>query len=356
MKYTLRWKKYTLHFKQAAGTSRGILHSKDTYFLYLNKTDNPRCIGLGECNLFKGLSYDDRPDYEVLLETIAENPDAYIEQIDEKLKHWPSIRFGLEMALIDLEKGGKRELFSSAFIEGKNGIPINGLIWMGDKNFMKAQIRNKLEQGYRCLKLKIGAIDFEQEVQLLKNIRAEFSAAELELRVDANGAFSPETALQKLKRLAKLNIHSIEQPIRQGQFEAMAELCAKTPLAIALDEELIGVVDKSEKEKLLSDIKPQYIILKPALIGGFKASEEWIRLANEQNIPWWITSALESNVGLNALAQWTYTLQSKMYQGLGTGQLYTNNVKSPLSIQNAALWHGDSQEWDLSSLKQLFDA
>jgi len=162
--------------------------------------------------------------------------------------------------------------------------------------------------------------------------------------------------LQKLKRLAKLNIHSIEQPIRQGQYEAMAELCAKTPLDIALDEELIGVVDKSEKEKLLVDIKPQYIILKPALTGGFKASEEWIRLADKQNIPWWITSALESNVGLNALAQWTYTLQSKMYQGLGTGQLYTNNVKSPLSIRNAALWHGTSQEWDLSSLKQLFDA
>ena len=216
---------------------------------------------------------------------------------------------------------------------------------------MKEQIREKLDQHYDCLKLKIGAIDFEQEMDLLKVIRDEFPSHLLEIRVDANGAFKAEEALQKLEVLSKFEIHSIEQPIRQGQWKQMAELCAQTPLPIALDEELIGLLDLDKKQAVLDEIKPQYIILKPALTGGFSASEEWISLAEKRHIPWWITSALESNVGLNAIAQWTYNLDVNRVQGLGTGQIYTNNISSPLYLKDAKLGYDVSQQWDLGPLK-----
>lgn len=347
--YILKWIKYNLTFKQAAGTSRGVLHTKSTYFLKIWDDSTPEIVGLGECNLFAGLSSDDKPDYELVLNKVCKNVNFYVQNLDA-LKEWPSIRFGLEMALIDNQQGGTRLLFSTDFTNGSAGIPINGLIWMGEKRFMKNQIQEKLEQGFRCLKLKIGAIDFSDELELIRMVREEFSSDILELRVDANGAFEPAEALEKLKKLAVFQIHSIEQPIRQGQQSEMKQLCSQSPIPIALDEELIGVKDSGEKEHLLNEIRPQYLILKPALLGGFSASQEWIGLAEKQDIPWWITSALESNIGLNAIAQWTYSLQSKMYQGLGTGQLYSNNVKSPLLIEKARLFYNPQSEWDFANL------
>ena len=244
----------------------------------------------------------------------------------------------MEQAFLSLEAKQEGVLFPSPFTEGQVPIPINGLIWMGDKDYMQQQIREKLSQGFHCIKMKIGAIDFETEYQLLKNIRQEYAPSDIELRVDANGAFSPLEALEKLKRLADLQIHSIEQPIRAGQYEQMARLCEASPLPIALDEELIGVACPERKKEILQWIRPAYIILKPSLIGGYRGSEEWIDLAEKQGIGWWVTSALEGNVGLSAIAQWTYTLKNPLPQGLGTGSLYTNNFPSSLEVKNGGLW------------------
>ena len=295
--------------------------------------------GIGECSPLPGLSIDDISDYErsKLLWTCAHislGKDALWEQ----LKSYPSIQFGVEQAFLSLEAEQEGVLFPSPFTEGQVPIPINGLIWMGDKHYMQQQIREKLSQGFHCIKMKIGAIDFETEYQLLKNIRQEYAPSDIELRVDANGAFSPLEALEKLKRLSDLEIHSIEQPIRAGQYEQMARLCEASPLPIALDEELIGVACPERKKEILQWIRPAYIILKPSLIGGYRGSEEWIDLAEKQGIGWWVTSALEGNVGLSAIAQWTYTLKNPLQQGLGTGSLYTNNFPSSLEVKNGGLW------------------
>ncbi|MDP4268938.1 MAG: o-succinylbenzoate synthase [Bacteroidota bacterium] len=340
---------YQLIFKKPSGTSRGVLKTKETWFVKIWNEETPELFGLGECALFRGLGCDDRPDYETVLQSLS--PDLPpLEELQTRLIDFPSILFGIETALWDLQNGGKRIIHPSAFSEGKDSIRINGLIWMGTKEEMRAQIIEKLEKGFTCIKLKIGAIDFEAEMDLLQSIRKEFSADRIELRVDANGAFSPVDALQKLERLSKLNLHSIEQPIKAGQWEAMARLCKETPLPIALDEELIGVNHSERKTLLLDTIKPQYIILKPSLHGAFIGSREWIDLANERNINWWITSALESNVGLNAIAQWCYTLQNPMPQGLGTGLLYTNNFPSPLTLESERLFYKKENLWDLSLL------
>lgn len=339
--------KYTLKFLNSAGTSRGILHHKDSWFIILK---NDKKVAIGECGLLKGLSIDDKPDYEEKINEVIRMINNNILVTDDFLKIYPSIRFGLEMAKMDFQSKENNILFHSDFTKGLDSIPINGLIWMGSFNFMKKQIHEKIQSGFSCVKLKIGAIDFEQELSLLKYIRKEFSFDDIELRVDANGAFAPSDALEKLKRLSEFNLYSIEQPIKAGQWYEMANLCEKTPLPIALDEELIGVFDLEEKEKLLGIIKPQYIILKPSLVGGFAASQEWIDLAEENKIGWWVTSALESNIGLNAIAQWTYTLKSKLPQGLGTGQLYTNNFESPLSISNGHLFYLPEKDWNMSYL------
>jgi len=251
--------------------------------------------------------------------------------------------------LLDLAAKGSKKLFLSDFTDGITGIPINGLVWMGDKDFMEKQIREKIDAGYRCIKLKIGANDFSTELEILAAIRKQFSSDELEIRLDANGAFHPNEALEKLNRLSEFGIHSIEQPIRQHNRYAMAELCIHSPIPIVLDEELIGV-NPDDKESLLEKINPAYIILKPSLLGGFKQSEEWIRLAVKHHIGWWVTSALESNIGLNAIAQWSATLGSTLPQGLGTGQLYHNNIPSPLSINQAKLYYKSDNEWDLSTI------
>lgn len=336
------FKKYILNFKQASGTSRGVLKTKETYFL---KLENNSRVGIGECAVFKGLSIDDRPDYEEKLTWLCKNIHLEEAFLLNELKEFPSIQFGLEQALISFRSENSFLLFPSNFTNSTDAININGLIWMGSEAFMKQQIKDKLADGFSTIKMKIGAIDFETELKLLKGIRSNFSSKEVELRVDANGAFNPKNALEKLKRLSDFEIHSIEQPIRQGQIDEMAYLCLKTPLPIALDEELIGVFNVTKKQELLQIINPQYIILKPSLVGGFKGSEEWIQLAEKNQIDWWITSALESNIGLNAIAQWTYTLNNKMPQGLGTGSLFTNNIKSPLEVKKGHLHYNNTKNW-----------
>lgn len=338
---------YNLIFKKPSGTSRGILTSKKIWLLKVWNEESPEVFGLGECALFRGLSAEDRPGYENVLQSLTPNLPP-LPELFERLRDFPSILFGLETALADLKNGGKRIIYPSTFSEGKSSVRINGLIWMGTKAEMQKQIQDKIEQGFSCIKLKIGAIDFDAELDLLKSIRQEFDAKTIELRVDANGAFSSVDALQKLEALSKLNIHSIEQPIKAGQWQAMAQLCANTPLPIALDEELIGINDLSQKRLLLETIRPQYIILKPSLHGGFAGSEEWIKLANEQHIDWWATSALESNIGLNAIAQWCATQKNEMPQGLGTGQLYTNNFESPLSLTGENLFYDHQKVWKLN--------
>jgi len=339
------YQKYTLHFKRPSGTSRGILKTKETWFIILSDGDKQ---GIGECGILRSLSIDDRPDYEEKLKWVCKNIHLDVEYLWQELVEFPSIQFGLEQAILSLKCSSTFELFPSDFTKGNQSIPINGLVWMGTKEFMKMQVKEKLDAGFACIKMKIGAIDFETEYNLLQSIRREFSSKEITLRVDANGGFRPQDALEKLKRLSELEIHSIEQPIKQGQLEEMANLCEKTPLPIALDEELIGVFSSNKKQEILQKIKPQFIILKPSLIGGFKGSKDWISFAEKQQTQWWITSALESNIGLNAIAQWTFTLQNKLPQGLGTGDLFTNNFDSPLFVNKGKLKYGASKKWNFN--------
>ena len=339
------YKKYILHFKLPSGTSRGILTQKETWFILL-ESENKK--GIGECGLFKGLSIDDKPDYEEKLKWTCNNISLGLEPLLLELSEYPSIQFGLEMAWRSLESTSTFQLFDSHFTQGIDAIEINGLIWMGEVAFMKQQIKAKIEAGFRCIKMKIGALSFDQELEMLKAVRKEFSVEDIELRVDANGAFKTQFALEKLKRLSELQLHSIEQPIKQGQADAMASLCEHTPLPIALDEELIGAFSKEDKNKLIQAIKPQYIILKPSLIGGFKGTNEWISVANEFDVGWWLTSALESNIGLNAIAQYTYMLNPKMPQGLGTGGLFTNNFESPLQVKNGTLRYQKNKNWKVN--------
>lgn len=341
------YKKYILNFKRPSGTSRGVMTQKETWFIILEQDGK---TGIGECGLLRGLSIDDRPDYEEKLIWVCANIHLGEDKLWDELIEFPSMQFGLETAFRSLASDNKFEIFPSEFTKGTAAIPINGLVWMGDEAYMKQQIEEKLEQGFDCIKLKIGAIDFEKELGLLRFIRSNFSADKIEIRVDANGAFSAIEALDKLIKLSEIQLHSIEQPIKNNQHDSMAELCETSPLKIALDEELIGVFSLSDKENLLLKIKPQYIILKPSLVGGFRGCDEWIALAEKYNIGWWITSALESNIGLNAIAQYTFTKNNPMPQGLGTGSLYTNNFDSPLEVKNGNLYYNSEFEWDVSSL------
>ncbi|MBE0393305.1 o-succinylbenzoate synthase [Flavobacterium sp. PL002] len=334
--------KYILDFKHPSGTSRGVLTQKETWFIVLEKDGKK---GIGECGILRGLSIDDRPDYESKLQWTCNNIHLGENQLWEALIEFPSIQFGVEMAFQSLLSENPFLLFPSPFTEGSKSILINGLVWMGEPLFMKQQIEEKLAQGFHCVKLKIGAIDFDKELQLLSYIRENFTAEEVEIRVDANGAFDINKALSKITQLTEFKIHSIEQPIQKNNTDSMAELCKITPLPIALDEELIGVFNYDEKEALLVKIKPQFIILKPSFIGGYKGTQEWISLAEKHDVGWWITSALESNIGLNAIAQWTYLKQNKMPQGLGTGALYTNNFDCPLLVSEGQLWYEKDVNW-----------
>lgn len=337
------YQKYILNFKRPSGTSRGVMNEKETWFIILEENGKK---GVGECGILRGLSADDRPDYEEKLQWTCQNIHLGKDQLWEALLEFPSIQLGVEMAFQSLASKNPFLLFPSEFTEGKKNMDINGLVWMGDEVFMKEQIEEKLAQGFHCIKLKIGAIDFQKELDLLQFIRQNFDENTIEIRVDANGAFSEDLALNKLNQLAGYKLHSIEQPIAKNHTDTMAELCKITPIPIALDEELIGVFSYEEKEQLLQKIKPQYIILKPSFVGGFRGTKEWIDLANKHNIGWWITSALESNIGLNAITQWTYLQQNLMPQGLGTGGLYTNNFDSPLEVKNGQIAYNTSLDWE----------
>ncbi|MCC5923411.1 MAG: o-succinylbenzoate synthase [Crocinitomicaceae bacterium] len=333
--------KKTFQFKRPSGTSRGILTEKHAWFITVWEASNPDIKGVGECSIIIGLSPDfkDFETYELKLQAIISNVNHFKNNLHE-IVDFPSIYFGLETALLDLKNGGKGIYFDTPFTQGKQAIPINGLVWMGDKDFMLAQVKTVLRQGFNCVKIKIGAIDFEQELAILDYIRSEYSSQEIVLRVDANGAFSASEALQKLQMLSNFDIHSIEQPIASGQWNEMRELCEKSPVPIALDEELIGIHDNAIREKLLHGIQPQYIILKPSLHGGLYGTRKWIQYAEKMKIQWWITSALESNVGLDAIAQFTSLYEPKSHQGLGTGSLYLNNTPSPLMVQGGFLRRG----------------
>jgi len=349
------WKKYTLDFKFDAGTSRGVLTTHNVRYLIISGEKDYSTFGIGECAPLKGLSIDDRPGLDEKLDEVCrliskKNSVDDCVEIYKYLQEWPSIRFALETALLDLQHGGKRKLFENDFTSGIKGIPINGLIWMGDFNFMEKQLWEKLEQGFNCIKIKVGAIDFNRECSLLEKIRTKFSPEQIEIRLDANGAFTEKDAENKLKQLSAFTIHSIEQPVKAGQIELMKHLCTLNIIPVALDEELIGVHKEDAKIELLQKINPQYIILKPTLLGGFQHCREWINAADESRAGWWLTSALESNVGLNAIAQFAYTLNSPMPQGLGTGKLYHNNIDSPLVIQSGSLYYDPSQNWNFNPL------
>ncbi|MEB2779749.1 o-succinylbenzoate synthase [Algoriphagus sp. C2-6-M1] len=355
-KITFDYLKRTLVFKFNAGTSRGVLKTKEVFWIKAFHAEQHEITGWGEAAPLVKLSLDDRPDFEQILQRTLkeisnvnwEKPEeGVLKQLQELVPfELPSIRFGLETAILDLRNGGRKKILGGEFFDGKRAIPINGLIWMGEKGFMLEQINEKLEQDFDCIKMKIGAIDFRQELDLLDYIRARFSKDQITLRVDANGAFSKKEALSKLQQLANYDLHSIEQPIAVGNWKAMKQLCAATPLPIALDEELIGVKNKAE---LLDAIQPQHIILKPTLLGGIVETREWITLAEERKIGWWMTSALESNIGLNAIAQLADSLDAKIPQGLGTGKLYQNNLESPLEIEQGELHYNPLLTWERPS-------
>lgn len=335
----LAYAPYILRFKQPAGTSRGILNEKPTFFIKVFDEGDPSRFGIGECSVFPGLSPEADGTYGYKLIELLSNI-ALGKETD--LSRHSSILFGLEQALRDYAGGCRHVYFPSDFTQGAGSIEINGLVWMGDFDEMMERIDEKVSLGFHCIKLKIGAIDWRKEVELLEYIRNRYSDSSLQIRVDANGAFTMDNAIPRLKRLADLGVHSIEQPIPAGMPELMGFLCKVSPVRIALDESLIGVYGLSAKEVLLEEVSPAFVILKPSLCGGFSGAEEWIRLAEDRGIGWWVTSALESNIGLNALAQWTATLNTAIPQGLGTGGLFTNNFQCPLRLESDRLHYDAS--------------
>lgn len=325
--------KKTFNFKLPSGTSRGVLTEKHAWFLSVWNDESPEVIGVGECSIIPGLS----PDF-VSFEHYEQQISKLCKNLSIDLTNWPSLKFGLEIALLDLKSGGQQIYFQNGFQKSELKIPINGLIWMGSEEFMQTQIDEKIAAGFKTIKMKIGSIDFETEFKLLSNIRERYPKEELTIRVDANGSFSPDMAMEKLTKLASLDIHSIEQPIGAGQHKEMNLLCLSSTLKIALDEELIGINTIQSKINLLDTIQPPFIILKPSLHGGISGCREWINLAEERNIQWWITSALESNIGLNAICQFTAEYNNPLPQGLGTGSLYTDNIPSDLKVENGFIF------------------
>jgi o-succinylbenzoate synthase len=327
------------HFKNPSGTSRGVLTEKQAWFITIWNEENPSLKGMGECSIIEGLSpdYVSNEQYEAAIHLFCETYCKTAEFL-ETIEDFPSIKFGLETALLDLKNGGNGLIYKNDFSINSKKIPINGLIWMGDQAFMEDQIEQKIAEGFKTIKMKVGAIDFEKEISILSSIRSRFSKDELTLRVDANGAFTKENALEKLTHLAALDIHSIEQPIQAGDWETMKKLCKDSPLKIALDEELIGINQLDDKNNLLDTIQPPFIILKPSLHGGIEGTKEWIEIAEAKGIQWWMTSALESNIGLNAICQLAAEYTANLPQGLGTGSLYTNNIESDLYVENGFIF------------------
>jgi O-succinylbenzoate synthase len=346
IKAVYRFKEFK--FRQVAVTSRGTLRSKKVFFLLLYNDKLPFVYGIGECSVFPGLSMDDTQGFEKKLIEVVDLINRGWFNLKTPIYNFPSINFAIETALMDLEQKGSKIMYPSDFTAGKDAIRINGLIWMGNKEEMQQQIDLKLALGFRCLKVKIGALNFSDEYTLLADLRKRYSTNDLEIRLDANGAFQPEEALEILYKLSDLQIHSVEQPILPSQLEEMAALCETTPIPIALDEELIGKYPIENKQQLLKLLNPQYIVLKPGLLGGIEACNEWILVAEQMNIGWWVTSALETNIGLNVIAQWVYSLKPKAAQGLGTGQLFENNIDSPLAVTGEKLYYFPRKKWDVS--------
>jgi o-succinylbenzoate synthase len=345
-----RWIERHLEPHFTLGTSKGAITTRTVWYLIAWHHDRPEVRGIGEAALFPGHSKEFPADVKTKLLELCMDTSNWERRLTDDLVDVPSVRFAVEQCLKDLEAVGTKTLFPSAFTLGRQAIPINGLVWMGDKATMKQRIREQIDGGYTTVKMKIGAIGIEDELELLKAVRAEYSVSDLILRVDANGAFNAQQAPDVLKRLADLQVHSIEQPVAPGLYEVMEELCAHTPIPIALDEDLIGLNTHDAKVDLLDNLKPQYIVIKPSLVGGWAATQEWIDLAKARNIGWWITSALESSIGLNAIAQYTATLHVTMAQGLGTGKVYANNIPSPLLAEKGFLRYRPEEDWDLSDL------
>lgn len=341
---------YRLDLNFEAVTSRGSMTHKDTYFVKVWDDNEPEIYGIGECALFKGLSADDTADYELRLQSVCRN---ILNVWDVESLGMSSIVFGLETALQDFSTGGIRRPWPGKWSMGESEITINGLVWMGSRALMLERIGQKLQSGFRCVKLKIGGIDFEDELSLLRHIRENFSSDVLELRLDANGAFRPAEALRRLDRLARYDIHSIEQPVMAGQLQAMEEICKESPIPVALDEELIGAWDWESQARLLDKAMPAYVILKPSLCGGFQAANRWKSLACERGIGWWATSAMESNVGLNSIAQWVSGFNPSMPQGLGTGGIYINNIPSPIRLEADRLTYDPAGEWEIPDLSWI---
>ncbi|MFN6114933.1 MAG: o-succinylbenzoate synthase [Flavobacteriales bacterium] len=348
-----RWTEHTLHPHFDLGTSKGTITARKVWYLIAWDAERPGIQGIGEAALFPGHSKEFPADMRTKLLELCANTSDWKERLAGDLVDVPSVRFAVEQCLRDLEASGTKVLFPSAFTLGQQGIPINGLVWMGDKETMRQRIRQQIDAGNSCVKMKIGAIGLEDEMELLRAVRNEYNAKDLTLRVDANGAFDARNVGSVLDRLAELEVHSIEQPVAPGLYEVMADLCAITPVPIALDEDLIGLNRTDLKRDLLDHVKPQYIVIKPSLVGGWDATCEWIDLATARNIGWWITSALESSIGLNAIAQFTATLNVTMPQGLGTGKVYANNIASPLLAESGSLHYRPEVAWDLSRFEPV---
>ena len=341
--------KHNLKFKIPGKTSRNVLSEKPSWFLLI---ENENKIGIGECSIIPGLSIDNIKNINLKLKQVCEKISSGKIIEDKEIEDYPAIKFAIETALRDLNYFDEPfKLFDSSFSNFNDSIRINGLVWMGDIEYMETQIRSKINDGFNCIKIKVGALDFESEFEMIKKIRKKYLEKDLEIRLDANGAFDSTDALEKLKRLNEFSIHSVEQPIKTNQWQEMAHLCEFSPIPIGLDEELIGIY--SNRKSLLETINPEYLILKPSLLGGFKDCDNWISLAKEKEIKWWATSALEGNVGLNAIAQWVYTKNNKLRQGLGTGMLFKNNVNSPLEISADSIYLNENKEWDLNFFKKI---
>lgn len=339
---------YPLHFTRPAGTSRGILTEKPCWFVRLRRSDGT--VGTGEVSFIPGLSLEDPEEIEIQLDHICKLISRGFMDPGQSLPALPGIQFALESAMLDLEGGGKHILFPSDFTRGSAGIQTNGLIWMGDPGHMKEQIEQKIQEGFRVLKLKVGALSMEEELEVISWVRNRFNEMDLEIRLDANGAWTPEEALLKMEQFAAFGIHSLEQPVAAGQWDALGRVCREAPVPVALDEELIGLDPEGDGASLLDTVRPRYLILKPGLLGGFRIAERWIRMAGEHGIGWWVTSALESSIGLNAVAQWTFAQELKLPQGLGTGMIYSNNMSSPMQLEGDILWYHPRKAWDLSQL------
>ncbi|MFN3951436.1 MAG: o-succinylbenzoate synthase [Thermaurantimonas sp.] len=338
---------HTLKFKFEAQTSRGSMTDRQVWYLIVEEDG---FTGIGEAAPIPGLSADDMTHWEAKLQWLKDHINDDEKKIKSALKHFPALYFGYEMAMKSIDCEHPMMLYPSVFTAGRAGIPINGLVWMNKAQHMQSQIDRLIDEGFTILKMKVGGIDWAEELKLIKELRKKYDSTEIQLRLDANGAWTPTEAIEKLNRLSELEIHSIEQPIKPGQWEEMARICAESPIPIALDEELIGITELKKKKDLINSITPDYLIIKPTLLGGFKASEEWIKLARENGIDWWVTSALESNIGLNAISQWVVTQLPNMPQGLGTGSLFENNIPSPLQVRKGKLLIDNRLSWDLSAI------